>query len=339
MFKLRNLKFLLVAALCAWALPASAANVYWSANVTAGGGASCTNGTYKWDADSGTANGAHKCWATATNGTTAAALPGSADTAVFDASSGSTQILVNAPNAASGAAMVNLQSMTTSGFAGGLDFSNGAATTNNVTLAATQSFAGSTAMPLNMGSGNWTLTGASAQFSISNVNVTCTCSSANIIFNGSGVTTGNKQFTNAITAGATFHNLTVSDSGGATGAVFSLNPATSTTFNDITLTGPLILSGVVGATVNLTGTLTVTGSAGNYVYIGVPAAINRFTWNWAGAPSTSITGAAITHQTFTCGSAGAITPSASFDLGGNTVTTCSLSISPPFSVQAHIIGG
>ena len=117
---------------CAWAAPAHAAVMFWSPNVTSGGGANCNNGTYAWDADSGTAGAAHKCWATATGGTTAAAVPGVADVATLDASSGGgTVVVVSAPNNPSGAAQVNLVGLTTGLFTGTLNFNTN---NNNVTM-------------------------------------------------------------------------------------------------------------------------------------------------------------------------------------------------------------
>lgn len=330
--------------LAAAALPAHAANKFWNGTCTGGGGASCTNGTFKWDSDSGTAGAAHKCWSTTSAAAgTCTALPTSADVALFDGNSGTASVLVNAPNNPSGAAMVDSGGINLASYAGTLDFSNGGATNNNVSDSGIFNVSGTGALTLTMGTGTYTFTGTGSVITFSNSNLTnptTCCSGAPIVFSGNKSTTTNNNFLNSGVA-VTFGNLTVTDGSGNSGYVFSIAPTTvQPSFNNVTFNGPMTFLGTSAQTAVVRGTLTLNGSVGNYVNMTVSGNNGRFTWNFAGAPSTSITGAIMNRQAFTCGSAGSIPGASSIDMGGNTATTCSSpTLTPPASTNAHIIGG
>lgn len=331
---------ILCGVLCVWSLPASATSYYWSGSVTGGGGVSCTNGTFKWDADSGVAGAAHKCWATASNGTTAsAAIPGASDAVFFDASSGSSSILVNAPNNASGAAMVSIGGLTLTGFTGGLDFTNGGATTNNVTDTGVLNSTGSAAQTLNMGNGTWTFTAAAGLVTLSNTGLTCTCSSAAMVWN----VTATAATSAGITFGAvalTLGTITVTYTGAGPFLIVGGTPVS--TLGNVVINGPVALEGAQGKTVNFGGSLTMNGSpsAGSWQAILDNTSNGQNTWHFnTNNNSGTLNGVIINRQAFTCGSGGAITATNSIDLGGNTFTTCTNGITAPAGGSVGIIGG
>ncbi len=243
-------RWLLTALLvCAWAAPASAAAKFWSPNVTAGGGASCNNGTFAWDADSGTAGAAHKCWATTSGGTTAAGIPVSGDDVTFDGSSGGGTVVVSSPNSGSGAAMVAAASITCGAFTGTLDF---ATNNNNVTLNGSSGLncSGAGTRTLNLGTGTFTFSSTSGLFSLAtNTGLTFSGAGATLLFNQNACT--NAVNTGAQTVGTITYscasgtnNMVITNTGGTINTLnLSLGGGTST----VTLTG----AGTIG-TLNLT---------------------------------------------------------------------------------------
>ncbi len=244
------LKLLLLAIFtCATIAPASAANRFWSPSVTAGGGASCNDGTFKWDADSGTAGAAHKCWATTSGGTTAAAVPVSGDDVTFDGSSGGGTVVVSIPNNASGAAQVSAASITCGAFTGTLDF---ATNNNNVTLNGSSGLncSGAGTRTLNLGSGTFTFSSTAGLFSLAtNTGLTFSGAGATLLFNQNACT--NAINTGAQTVGTITYscasgtnNMVITNTGGTINTLnMSLGGGTST----VTLTG----AGTIG-TLNLT---------------------------------------------------------------------------------------
>src|SRR5687767_4143911 len=82
-----------------------------------------------WVGGTGTWNNTNTTnWSATSNGAGGASIPGTGDTATFDASSGGGTVTVDSPNAANS---VTVQSITCGAFTGTLDFS---ANNNNVTL-------------------------------------------------------------------------------------------------------------------------------------------------------------------------------------------------------------
>lgn len=327
-------RLLFAAAFALLSVNAQAANVFWSQNVTAGGGASCGNGTFAWDADSGTAGAAHKCWATTSGGTTAAAIPGSADIAIFDSNSGGGTVVVNAPNNPSGAAQVNLNGLTTGTFTGTLDY----ATNNNNT---TFTITGTTGGFSNSGTGTRTITLGSGTFTTTTTggggnnttlwqwttltNCTCTASAATMVFTNS--TTGQAiNFAGGGVSGG-YGNVTFAGQAG-------WNITTANTFASIAVTAPAALLVPQGATTTITADFTWTGTSSNQIYLSTSNPNTQATISvGAGSGTSACTFCFIRGIAFT-GAGVTFTGTNTFNLGGNT----GMSITPP-SINGSVSGG
>lgn len=319
---------------CAWAAPAGAASIFWStaAKTGGGGGTSCGDGTYAWDADSGTGGAAHKCWATATNGTTAAAIPGPSDIAIFDANSGSGTVNVVTPNNPSGAAEVNIGGYTLGAYVGGLNFG-----TNNVTLTLTgtnlASNNGAGTRTINLGTGTWTISSNAATGSAvwnwgTLTGCTCTASGATLNFTNIG-TAGNTLTLGAPTGGTGgYGTITLAGKGG-----YSLATATIATLH---LTAPTALNEAATGTLTVTNNFAFAGSIGNWIYLiggGTAPSTAGIVSVGAGSGTSTCAYCIIRSMTFS-GAGVTFTGTNTIDAGGNTGMT----ITAP-STNPHIIGG
>ncbi len=253
-------------------------------------------GTGTWDSSTTT----H--WAATTGGAGGQSVPGSADTATFDASSGGGTVTVNFGG------LITLQSLTVGAFTGTLDFS---ANNNSVTLTTATGFSNNSTgtRTINLGNGTWTLTTTSANATPWLVNTTGLTQNANnstIVYNGVSV----NQLNFSGGAGLTYHNLTI----GPNASLGSIAIIANNTFSTITISSPAVLILPNGTTTTATSLVSV-GTTGNenliisndkntVATLSIASGTQSFTWT--AFRSITATGGA----TFTA--------SNSFDLGQNT---------------------
>ncbi len=327
------LKWIFAISLLLWTTPGQAAAMFWSQNVTAGGGASCGDGTFAWDANSGTAGTAHKCWATLSGGTVAAAVPGTNDTATFDASSGGGTVVVDSPNNASGAAQVLLAGLTTGAFTGTLNFNTN---NNNVTIngvAAGFSNTGTGTRTINVGSGTWTLNISGNSVVAWNwgtlTNCTCTASAATIVVNSSTANPG-VSFTGGTPTG-NYGTLTVTGKNG-------LSISGGSTFATINATAPTTLAFQTSTTTTITNNFTWTGTTTNQILIYGPSGATPGTIAVsAGSGTSTCTYCVVRALTFS-GAGVTFAGTTSFDMGLNTGMTFTTPTLGAASSGGYIIG-
>lgn len=242
----------------------------------------------KWDATN-TNN-----WVTTSGGTNyGQTVPGAADTATFDGSSGGGIIIPNVT--------INMLSMTWGAFTGTIDFS---VNNNNVTLnaaTATTAFSGtgSATRSFNMGNGTWTITTPSnAGVSTTSWNMTTVtgltwnANSSTIVFSGASL--GSRTFAGG---GLTYNNLTLAanSSGGPT-IVTGAN-----TFATLTVAGlhnVILPSGstTTATALSITGTssapISITTSATNNTVATISVASGSYTFDWTTLRGLTFTGGA-----------------------------------------------
>jgi hypothetical protein len=280
-------------------------------------------GTGTWDG-SNTTN-----WSTTTGGAGGAAVPGSADAAIFDGSSGGGTVTV----AASIGGTNTIQSLTAGAFTGTLDFSvNNPSITFNSTSTAVN-LGGTGARKFLLGSGTWTLSGAGAAVfefgTTTNLDPTSD-TTAPIVFSAN--TTSERQFNGG---GRTFGTLTIAANTSRGGVrIFSAN-----TFSSITVaagTGYLTFPASTTNTISGSAGLVLNGSSTNPMLVqsssSAAATISL-------SSGTSIPTWAAFMNITTTGS-GAMTATDSFDLGRNTLDSGDTITAPSVGGGgARVIGG
>lgn len=252
-------------------------------------------GTGTWDASDTT----H--WAATTGAAGGQSVPGSGDNATFDANSGGGTVTVNTT--------VALISLTAGAFTGTLDFGTN---NNNVTVSGVPgvSWTGTGTRSINMGSGTWTFTNASAAtiFDCGTVtNLTPTFQNAALVF--SATMTGTRTFSGG---GQTYGSLTVNSN--TSRGPFGIGGAN--TFSSVTINSGVTLSLPQLVTQTITGALTMTGTTSLPVGLIVNTA-NIGTLS-VGSASTIDYGSILG---ITKAGAGSITATNSFDMGKNTGIT------------------
>ncbi len=216
------------------------------ASVGAASAATCTwsGGTGNWD------NANTASWS-------CGHVPTTADSVVFDGSSGGGTVTVNSPN---GAGVVTVAALTMGAFTGTLDF---AANDNNVTLTSSFSGTGTGARTLNMGDGTWTISGTVAT-PWNNATVTSFTFNANastLIFTGTVAT----QRSMAMGSGLSYNIVTISANTSL--GIFYLN-GTTTTIATLNISAPNVVMTTNGATLTVTNAMTFTGTASNSIFLG-----------------------------------------------------------------------
>jgi hypothetical protein len=266
-------------------------------------------GTGTWDASDTT----H--WAATSNGAGGQSVPGSSDTATFDASSGGGTVTVNH-------ATLNIQSLTMGAFTGTLDF---ATNDNNITLNGTSGFQGTGAgvRTLNMGDGTWTISNATGPWDCTTVsNFTFNANGSTILFTGTG--TGPRSFTGG---GLTYNNLTVNAN--ASYGLFIITGAN--TFATLTINGANAVRWPSSVTNTMT-TLTIAGTSlaamcyNQSSTWATAATLSAGTANISWAVMNSITGA---------GAASPFSGTNSISLG----TLTNITLSNPTAGAVGVIGG
>lgn len=199
-------------------------------------------------------------WSTTTGGATGASVPGSSDAVLFDAATcvGGVTCTVTVNTT------VNIQSIqmgacTASTTGCIIDFS---VNNNSVTLSANPGYNGSGTgvRTLNMGSGTWTLSNATAgstPWSMgTTTNLTLNPGTSTIVYSGAP-TTGTLSFSGS---SLTYNNFTVNSNSSRGGIIFS----GSNTFNVVTITSPNSVFLTSGTTQTAT-TLNAVGSLSSLI--------------------------------------------------------------------------
>jgi len=185
-------------------------------------------------------------WSTTTGGAGGSSVPGSADVAIFDGSSGGSTVTLNFGGT------ISLSAISTGAFTGTWDNS---VNNNNMTLSiagAAWNNSGSGVRTIKLGTATYTLTSSTAQwFTSNNTNLTFQGSSANVVFSGSS--SGQRQFNHPGSANYGTLSLATSTAGGSYlflgGPIFGTFTVTSPNFimissgGSITVTNPLTLAG------------------------------------------------------------------------------------------------
>jgi len=257
-------------------------------------------GTGTWDSSTTT----H--WASTTGGTGGQSVPGSADTATLDGSSGGGTVTMNFGGT------VTIQSLTMGAFTGTWDNS---VNNNNFTLSTAFTGSGTATRTFKMGSATYNLTGTAGAVFNFNLVTGLTLTAGSETWAIGGVAQGGRSLITP-SAAASFGNLTINSGAG----LVQLNNQGATTFAAITINSGVTLYSNTG-TVNATS-LTVTGTAASPCLIegGTQGTQSTFsvtsgtqTLKWAGIRDVVFTGGA----TFV--------GSDCFDLGHNSGIT----ITPP----------
>lgn len=328
------LKWVFAISLLIWATPGQAAAMFWSPNVTAGGGGSCNDGTFAWDADSGNTGLAHKCWATSTGGATAAAVPGAGDTATFDAASGGGTVVVSVPNNATGAAQVSLAGLTTGAFTGTLNFNTN---NNNVTIAATAAGfnnSGTGTRVINVGSGTWTINVTGTSITAWNwgtlTNCTCTASASSIIITNASQSPGTTISGSAPSGG--YGTLTLAGKNG-------VSVSGGSTYATINVTAPTTVAFQTGTTTTITNDFTWTGTTTNQIMVyGTSGTVAGTVAVGAGSGTSTCTYCIVRGITFS-GAGVTFTGTTSFDMGLNSGMTFTAPTLGGAGSGGYIIGG
>lgn len=250
-------------------------------------------GTGTWDA----ADTTH--WAATSGGAGGQSVPGSADTATLDGSSGGGTVTVNTT--------VTVQSVTCGAFTGTLDFS---ANNNNVNLSVSFNGSGTATRTINLGNGTWTLSGASGTpwFMQTVTNLTFNANSSTIVY--SGVPTALVNFAGG---GLTYSTLTFNANTNRSGMLF----AQSNTIGTLNVSAPNVILFSNGTTTTITNGFTLSGTSANPIALlsGSTSAIATLS---LGGTCTIAYGAV---RAITKSGAGSLTVTNGFDLGLNTSVT------------------
>lgn len=268
----------------------------------------------RWDANN-TNN-----WATASGGSTLTSIPGSADAATFDGSSGTGTVGVSSSIGGTN----TVTSITAGAYAGTLDFSLG---NPSITYTGAFSVTGTATRTINLGSGTFTNTGnAVTMFDCTTATgLTATfqnCSFVTAPSSGGGavIFTGGGQSYGSLTANARTNGTELTISSASNSFVnVTLNGAVRATFPGTvsnTISGSFTLNGSSSGLVSLASSTTNAAQPATLVL--TTATISA---NWA-----VIKGITASGQTLTANS--------SFSLGANTLVTAN----PPTSGGSDIIG-
>jgi len=293
---------ILVGLLLALVVPAEAATRFW------------VGGTGTWD----NASTAH--WSASTGGAGGQSVPGSSDTATFDASSGGGTVTVSDPN---GGGTVTLSGLTFGAFTGTLDF---ATNNNNVTVSGSTgvSGTGSGVRTFNAGSGTWTLTAGGAGWNFTTTtNLTISAASANIVLSLSS--NQNISFSGG---SKTYGSLTLTKS--TTGSVIITGSNTFTTFT----VNPGTLIQFTNATTQTATNFSASCTSTQPCSFGTQAAGNQATISVASGTINMTYLLGIRDMTFTGGAT--FTAANSIDYGQNSGVTIT---APSFGGGGGIIGG
>lgn len=256
-------------------------------------------GTGTWDSSDTT----H--WSATTGGSSGASVPGSSDTASFDANSGGGTCTVNTT--------VALQQLSLNNYTGTLDFS---ANNNNVTLSGSVGLSFQDSLgthTLNMGNGTWTMTnapssGTATVWNASNANLTLNANGSTLDFSANTLTgTGARQ--------PSFGNKTYNNVSMAPGC-YASNSAAICTIGTLTLSAGVSLVIASGFAINLT-TPVFNGTAALPVSIGVNATSGTCTIGGDG--TYTLQNVILKNVTFSGSNPRSATNS--FDMGGNSGIT------------------
>lgn len=213
-------------------------------------------GTGTWDSSTTT----H--WAATSNGAGGSSVPGSADTATFDASSGGGTVTPDYD--------MTVTSITMGAFTGTLTF----ATNNNSPTMSTFSCSGTGTRTLSMGSGTWTMTGNATTIwtTATTTNLTLNAGTSTVVCNYSG-SSGTRTITTGASSSFGLNNLSITagtDTISLSSAFINGNLnytgfAGSQNGNTMTVSGSIIfgsamtwLAGANIVTLNGTGSHTIT---------------------------------------------------------------------------------
>jgi hypothetical protein len=265
-------------------------------------------GTGTWDA----ADTTH--WSATTGGAGGSSVPGAADTATFDGSSGGGTVTVNTN--------VAIITITMGAFTGTLDF---ATNNNSVTLSGLFSCSGTGTRTLNMGSNTWTLS--------SNNGTVWDCGTSTNLTLNAGTSTilvsANPVFNRSLSLGTSLtYNIISVDNTADKSYITSFSATTGVTIGTLTVVVPMNIAFTSTATYTITNAVNWAGTANNdaiQIFGG-----NGVTPTVALAGGSTISWAAIGGVTFT----GSPTATNSFDLKGNSGIT----ITGPAG-SAGVIGG
>lgn len=173
--------------------------------------------TGTWDASDTT----H--WAATTGGAGGQSVPGSSDTATFDANSGGGTVTVDFGGT------ITIQSIIAGAFTGTLDF---ATNNNSITLSGSTAvnFSGTGTRTINLGNGTWTLNSTQALWELTTAtNLTFNANSSTIAFTGAA-TTNQLRF---VGGGRTYNVVTFVGGSGSSVAITGAN-----TFATLTIAAP-----------------------------------------------------------------------------------------------------
>lgn len=237
-------------------------------------------------------------WAASSGGASGASVPGSADTATWDGSSGAGTTTLNFGGT------WTVQSITMGAFTGTWDNS---VNNNNVTVSAAGGISGTgtATRTIRLGSATYNLTAANPTWNFTTVtNLTFTGSSATVQF--SGGSTGQRQFNGG---GQSYGSLVLGANGG-NGTPYQITGAN--TIGTLSVTAPAFIQWPALATNTISNAFNLSGSLGSYIFFGVSNILSTATLslpsggslNWAALQGITVTN-------------GTLTATNSFDLLGN----------------------
>lgn len=247
-------------------------------------------------------------WSAATGGTTGASVPGSADTATWDVSSGGGTTTLNFGGT------WTVQSVTMGAFTGTWDNS---VNNNNVTVSANGNAfngSGAGARAINLGAATYTLTSSGScawQFGTA-TNLTYSGSSANIVF--SGASNGIRSIQSS-TAGLSHGNVTFGPTSGSGRSQVNGTTVANITLASLSITAPNYVEFPSSAATTITAALNWAGSSSAQIGIAVFSPGSSGTINVAAGSLAQW--CAFRDVTFT----GSPSASSSFDLGNNSGIT------------------
>ena len=271
----------------------------WDNTNTGGGG----TGGIKWASTSG---GSTAC--VATSGPVAT-VPGPSDTVTFDGNSGGGTVTVNGTAYSGCTANVCMSSLTTSAFTGTI---NWATNTQSMTWSNTWTDAASGVHTLNLGSGTFTstLNGTGGLSFTTSGNLTCTCSSEALVFSNASPTA-----VRGINPGDySFGSLTVTGSG-APAPGFYIN-GTGWTFSSITNGTCQSILFLPSSSGTITNAPTWNGNSTCQILISTSPTNGGQVTLTISSGTPTITWAGLSDIKF---ASGAVSPTNSFDLGGNNM--------------------
>lgn len=226
-----------------------------------------------WVGGTGTWNNATTThWSATTGGAGGASVPGSIDTANFDANSGGGTVTPNYN--------MSLANLNIGAFTGTLDFS---ANNPSPTISGSFNISGTGVRTLNLGSGTYTI--STSFVAGTTTNLTFSAGSSTLLLNGANVSIG---------GALTYNNITVT--GGGTFAI-----GNSPTCNNFTYTGVGAGDSISrqGASMTVTGTLTITGKSSvnkTSVMSNTAGTIRTFTFTNASLSNVTWTDIALTQS-------------------------------------------